>query len=433
MKDVYTKEMVRRAYHREGKSRRQIARELGIHRETVKKLLEMGAGEIPEYKRKKGKERPVLGRYTPIIDQWLKEDETAPRKQRHTKKRIYERLKAEHGFPGGYSTVKDYIAQTRPMRQEVFVPLAFSPGEMGQVDWGEVEAVIDGVPKTLQIFGLVLNYSNTHYVEAFEQAGQESFFQGHQNAFGFFGGIPRTLTYDNLASAVTKILKGKERKENERFVAFRSACLFESRFCNPARGNEKGRIENVVKYAKNNYLTPVPEFTSLAELNAYLKEQCLAHREKHQTGHTQTMGERLQAEREHLLPLPQHPPECCRIVPVKANSASLVQFESNRYSVPMEYAYKTLWLKAFVDRVEIADEEKVIAVHSRLAGKYRESILFEHYRKVLERKPGALKHFRGTHPALPLSLVSGNEGCPAVHVQEPDIAKYALLHKRSAS
>jgi hypothetical protein len=303
---------------------------------------------------------------------------------------------------------------------------------MGQVDWGEVEAFIAGVRQKLQLFGLVLNYSGTHYLETFEYQNQESFFQGHQNAFVFLGGVPAKLTYDNLSSAVKKLLHGKKRIENERFVAFRSAYLFESQFCNPARGNEKGRIENVVKYAQRNYFTPVPAFESLDALNLWLKEKCLAYQQQCQARQRETVSERLTFERQYLLPLPEPLPQCCRIVPVKADKSALVQFETNRYSVPSEYAYKTLWLKAFVSRIEITDTEKAIAVHPRLKGKYQESICFEHYRKVLERKPGAKSHLRAAQRFMDIPKDCHRKPAspyPRVYVQPPNIQQYALLLK----
>ena len=218
--------------------------------------------------------------------------------------------------------------------------------------------------------------------------------RGIANAFTFFGGIPWTLTYDNLASAVKKVLEGRNREENDHFIAFLSACLFESRFCQPAKGNEKGRIENMVKFAERNMLTPVPQVSSLPELNAHLRERCLAYQQKTQARQTSTVGERLEKEQQYLLPLPKYPPECCRIVSLKVNKSAIVHFENNRYSIPSQYAYTSVWLKAFPDRVKITNMEGVLAVHSRLSGKYEESIRFEHCLEVLKRKPGALKHLR---------------------------------------
>lgn len=427
------KELVRIAFYREKKSKSEIAQQFNISRKTVRKLLALPADEIPRYRLQKAKQRTVLGLFTGIIETWLKQDEEAPKKQRHTAKRIYDRLREEYGFTGGERTVREYVAKVRPKPKEVSLPLCFSAGEMAQVDWGEVWIWLDGRYQKVYVFVMTLNYSGGIYVEAFDSMVQEAFFQGHANAFVFFGGVCFTLTYDNLKAAVQKVLKGRNRIENERFVAFRSAYLFDSRFCNPAKGNEKGRVENMVKFTEHNLFTPVPHVNTLSELNALLKERCLKYQSHTQARQTQSVGERLNEERKHWLDLPLHPPECCRLVSVKADKSALVQFETNKYSVPSEHAFKTLWLKAFVDWVEITDTEQTIATHDRLKGKYQESIRFEHYRKVLERKPGGLQHLRATdkEPLPEKVRQTGEIAFPKVTVDPPDLTKYR--HLRSIS
>jgi transposase len=228
---VYDKEMVRKAHFRDGKSKSQIARDLGMNRRTVAKLLEMAADEAPQYHLKQAKSHPVLGAYLEIIHHWLELDIQAPRKQRHTAQRMYDRLREEHGYGGSYSAVRDYLQQVRKKPKDVPLPLAFAPGEMAQVDWAEVTIQLAGVPTVVYLFGVTLNYSGGIYFEAFARANQEAFFQGHVNAFLFLGGVPLTMTYDNLKSAVQEILKGNKRTENERFVAFRQAWLFPPRGC----------------------------------------------------------------------------------------------------------------------------------------------------------------------------------------------------------
>lgn len=243
--------------------------------------------------------------------------------------------------------------------------------------------------------------------------------------------MPHTITYDNLKTAVTKVLQGRNRQENEQFVAFRSAYLFDSRFCQPAKGNEKGRVENMVKFAEHNLLTPVPRVESLEELNTHLRERCLHYLDHTQARQSASVGERLEHERPHLLPIPAHPPQCCRIVSLKADKSALVQFETNRYSVPSQFAYTSVWLKAFVDRVEITLTDTVLAVHPRLNGKFQESIRFEHYRKPLERKPGAFQHLRALDkPASldkELSKPSPAFRYPQVYVRPPDLSIYRQL------
>lgn len=286
--------------------------------------------------------------------------------------------------------------------------------------------ILAGVKTKVQVFCLVLNYSGALYCQAFERASQECFFEGHTQAFHFLGGVPRTITYDNLASAVKKILAGKNREENERFVAFRSGWLFDSRFCRPAKGNEKGRVENMVKFVERNLFTPLPCVPDLQQLNALLQERCRAYQARIQARQSHSVAARLQAELPALLPFPAHPPECCRIVSLKADKSALVQFETNRYSVPSDYAHQRLWLKAFVDRIVITDTEKSIAEHARLSDKYQESIRFEHYRKILERKPGAFNHLRA--PDKPLHWEPERpHRYPKVTVQAPDLSRYQKL------
>lgn len=262
-------EVIRKAIVRDGKSKRQVARELGIHRNTVSRLLEADGPQ--RYTLNQPKKKPVIESVFPVIEAWLKADEKAPRKQRHTARKIYERLREEYGFTGSERRIREVVAELRKKPKEVFLPLAFEPGEMAQVDWAEVSIILGGQRRKVYLFCFVLNYSGALYCQAFERANQEAFFEGHTQAFRFLGGVPKTITYDNLTSAVKRILEGKNREENERFVAFRSGWLFDSRFCNPARGNEKGRVENMVKFAERNFFVPVPVVSSLDELNEQLK------------------------------------------------------------------------------------------------------------------------------------------------------------------
>lgn len=429
MKSVYEQEAVRKAHHVDGKSQRQIASELGISRNTVSRLLKTRAGENRRYCLRQPKPKPALGEVEVWIQAVLAADEQSPKKQRHTARRIYERLKTECGYTGSERSVRRLVAELRQKHPEVFLPLAFQPGEMAQVDWAEVSINLGGQRRKVQLFCLVLNHSGAFYCQAFDRANQEAFFEGHTRAFRFLNGVPRCITYDNLTSAVKKVLQGRNREENERFVGFRSAWLFDSRFCSPARGNEKGRVENMVKFAERNFFVPVPWVDSLEELNEQLIGCCELYLTHTQARQTQAVGERLEAERPALLPLPQYQPECCRIVSLKANQSALVQFETNRYSVPMDAAYQTLWLKAFVDRVEITNQETVIATHSRLKGRFQESIRFEHYRKALERKPGGSQHLRALdkEPTLEKSPSPTVSRYPQVYVRPPDLTQYRQL------
>jgi transposase len=385
---VEQKEQIRRAFYVEGKSIRQIQRETGYHRQTIRKALQDSA--VPKYERKEPRSRPVLDPVKAIIDQWLAEDRNKPPKQRHTAKRIHERLTTEYGFAGAESTVRSYVSQRRKaMRAQVFIPLSYQPGQTGQVDFGEAQVIIAGEQIKVQLFCLRLGYSKQPFVTAVPTQAQEAFFEGHVRAFDFLGGVPRELVYDNLKAAVKRILEGHNREEQTAFVAFRSHYLFESRFCTPRKGHEKGLVEGLVGYARRNWLVPVPEFASWDELNDYLLEKCSAEGKRKLRGMETTIGEALAQERALMLPLPTHPYRCCKMQPVQPNGFGLVTFKTNRYSVPADHAHEDLWLRAYVDKVEITNGLQTLAVHTRCYKREQDILNPLHYLPLLEQRPGA--------------------------------------------
>jgi transposase len=393
---VEKKEQIRRAHYIEGKSIRQIRRETGYHRDTIRKTLTDGM--VPEYKLERARPKPVLAPVKPIIDQWLEEDQERPRKQRHTSKRIYRRLKVEYGFQGAESTVRRYVGQRRgEMRNDVFIPLSYAPGHIAQVDFGAAEAVIGGNQLTAQVFCLRMGYSKQPFVMALPSQSQEAFFEGHVQAFTFLGGVPHQLVYDNLKTAVKEVLEGKNREEQTAFIAFRSHHLFESRFCTPAAAHEKGLVEGLVGYARRNWLVPIPEYDTWNELNAYLWQQCQAEGERRLRGMQMTIGEALNIEKSKLLPLPSRPFQCCALHPVQANGFGLVTFQTNRYSVPAHQAHEAIWLRAFVDRVEITNGRQTLAVHTRCYDRERDILNPLHYLPLLEQRPGAWDQAKPIH------------------------------------
>jgi transposase len=267
-------ELIRRKFFVDGQSARAIAKELGHSRKTVAKAI---ANAVPPgYRRSEPRERPAIERYRTIIDAWLEEDQSRPRKQRHTAQRIYERLRDDHEYTGSPSSVRRYVAWRKRGQGEVFVPLYFAPGEEAQVDWGEAAVIHQGVERKVQLFCMKLCHSHAVFVRAYERANLESFLDGHVRAFAFFGGVPKRIAYDNLKSAVVYVGHGRERRLNRRFVELRSWYLFDSRFCNVAKGNEKGHVENLVKRSQRTFLTPLPEIPDLETLNAKLAQDCLA-------------------------------------------------------------------------------------------------------------------------------------------------------------
>ena len=383
--EVYAR--VRRVVQVDGMSVRQAAREFGLSRKTIRKMLQYSAP--PGYQRKAPVRRPKLGPWLGIIDQILEDDESQLKKQRHTARRIYDRLKEEHAFTGGYTIVKDYVRDARLRHKEVFVPLAHPPGD-AQADFGEALAVVDGVKQKAHFLCVDLPHSDACFVVAFPAENTESFCEGHTQAFAYFGGVPRTILYDNTKIAVIEITGDGERKTTEEFNRLKSHYLFEAKFGRPGKGNDKGNVEGLVGYARRNFMVPVPRAASWEELNAQLLEQCRKRRECKLWAHNETIGERFKRDQERLLPLPAVAYESCRKRSTRASSQALVRFETNDYSVPVRYAHQRVLVKAFVWDVVIACGSEVIARHRRSYG--REEMIFDplHYLALLEQKTNAL-------------------------------------------
>ena len=382
------KEEIRRAHYLEGKSIRQIQREMGHHRETIRKALE--GGEVPHYELQEPRPSPVLDPVKPVIDQWLAEDQDRPVKQRHTAKRIYERLTTEYAFTGAESTVRRYVGQRRKqLKVKAFIPLDYEPGKLAQVDFGEAQVIIAHEQVTVQLFCLRLGFSKKPFVTALPTQAQEAFLEGHVRAFDFLGAVPHVLVYDNLKAAVKRILEGHNREEQAAFVAFRSHYLFESRFCTPRQGHEKGLVEGLVGYARRNWLVPIPEFGTWDELNAYLMGKCQAEGQRRLRGMELPIDETFALEQPSMLRLPSRPYPCCTVHPVHPDGFGLIRFQNNRYSVPEENKHEALWLRAFVDRVEIGNGRKTVAVHPRCYGCEQDILNPMHYLTVLEQRPGA--------------------------------------------
>jgi transposase len=387
---VDQKEQIRRAFYIEGKSIRQVAREQHHCRRTVRAAIQ-DAGPS-HYKLNGPRARPVLGPFVAIIDDWLARDRFSPPKQRHTARRIYHRLVEEHGFTGGESTVREYVHKHRIRQSQVFIPLSYELGEDAQVDFGEAMVIMKGRPRKVQIFVGRPCYSKIPFLAASPNQQQEALFEGHDSAFNFFGGVPRAIWYDRMSQAVKKAIPGSRPEEQEAFIAFRSHYLFESCFCNPREAHEKGLVENLVGYARRNYMVPVPEVDSFRELNELLMQRCLAEARRRLRGESGTIGEMWEREKSKLLPLPAHPFPCCRTVPVRPNRFSMVTFQTNRYSVPVDCGAKVLLLRAFVDRVEITDGTRVVAAHERCYGRERDVLDVFHYLSLLKERPGAFDH-----------------------------------------
>ena len=385
-------EEIRRAYHVEEKSIREIARETGRARRTIRRMVELA--EPPGYRRP-GKQAHKLGPYKEQIQKLLAQNQSLPRKQRWTAAMIFKEIKKE-GFAGAESTVRHYVGQVRKLLRQpsVYLPLEFDPGTDAQVDWGEGDVLMNGEQITVQLFLMKLSYSRRTFMMAFPSQRQEAFFLGHVRAFDFFEGVPQRISYDNLKTAVKEILQGRHRVEQEAFFHFRGLYLFDSHFCTPGAGNEKGQVEHSVGYNRRRYLVPLPEVSSYEALNDYLWQQCLADDSRTVEGQSAAIGAMWQQEKPYLRPLPSHAYDCCRITRVSLNRYSQVQLETNRYSVPTDQAVQQLTAKLHPFTVEIyrPDESEPIAVHRRCYDRQQEIIDPLHYLSLIRQRPGAIDH-----------------------------------------
>jgi len=378
---------VRRAVLVEGMSRRAAAQEFGLARKTVGKMLEYSLP--PGYQRRKPIKRPKLGPWQGVIDAILEDDKQRPRKQRHTAKRIFERLRAEHAYMGGYTIVKDYVRSSKIGGQEMFVPLTHAPGE-AQADFGEALVVIAGVEQKAHFMAFDLPHSDDCFVQAFPAETTEAFLEGHVRAFEYFGGVPARILYDNTTLAVVRILGDGERNKTLAFSELQSHYLFAEKFGRPAKGNDKGKVENLVGYARRNFMVPIPRAASWEALSDQFVCDTMARRAQRLRGHAETIAERFERDRAVLLPLPAARFEACDKTTARVSSISLVRYRTNDYSVPTQYGHRQVLVKAYVHRIVIVAGSEVIAEHKR--SYEREAAIYDplHYLALLEHKSRAL-------------------------------------------
>ncbi len=378
---------VRRAVVVDKMSEREAARQFGLARETVRKMLRYAVP--PGYRRQQPARRPKLDAWVGAIDQILEQDKSEPKKQRHTAKRIFERLRDEHSYTGGYTIVKDYVRLKKLSQREMFVPLAHPPGD-AQADFGEALVVIGGVKSKAHYLAMDLPQSDDCFVMAFPAETTEAFLEGHNHAFAYFGGVPRTILYDNTKIAVARILGDGTRVKTRAFTELQSHYLFAEKFGRPGKGNDKGKVEGLVGHARRNFMVPIPRFADWDKFNAHLLIQCQKRRERKLRGHQQTIAERFEKDRERLLPLPAAPYEACDKRLTRVTSMSLVRYRTNDYSVPVEWGHREVLVKGFVHEVVICAASEVIARHRR--SYEREDMIFDplHYLALLEQKPNAL-------------------------------------------
>lgn len=374
-----------------GLSKRQACKKYNIHFKTLQKILQHT--EPPGYRATAPRPKTKIGPFIPIIHEILEADKKAPRKQRHTGKRIFERLRDEHGYEGKITVVRDEIRRWKASTAEVFMPLSHPPGE-AQVDFGEATVIYRGHSRKVAFIEVTLPYSGAVYCQAFPRECTETFQEGHRRAFEFFGGVPTRISFDNSKIAVARIVGGRGQDPTREFRRLQSHYLFEEHFCRVRRPNEKGHVENGVGSSRRNFMVPVPQFDDFEEFNRHLEECCRKDLERILRGQTSSKGQLLQEERQMMLPLPGQPFEARRIELPKANTLSLVRFDRNDYSVPVQYAHRKMTAVGGIDRVRLVADNHVIAEHVRDWD--RENVHYDpvHYLALLERKPGALDYAR---------------------------------------
>ena len=371
-------------------SKREVLRREGIHWETLKKILEHS--EPPGYQVKQARPKPKIGPFFEQIAQIIENDKHLPKKQRHTAKRIYERIE-EMGYQGKYTQVKEAVREIKRVKREVFMPLIHRPGE-AQADFGYALVKISGVLKKVGFFVMALPYSGVFFVMAFERECTESHWEGHVQAFEFFGGVPCRISYDNSRVMVSKVIGSYKRKLTDGFLKLQSHYLFREHFCRVGRPNEKGVVEGLIKFARLNFFVPVPQVHDLEELNARLVEMCRDDMKRRLRGKSGTKAELFIEDQAVFLDLPSSSFDACRKQPTRANSLSLVRFDDNDYSVPVAYAHHEILVKGYVNRVVLCHKEKVVAEHRRSWEKEGVFFNYLHYLPLLERKPGSLDHAR---------------------------------------
>jgi len=391
---VETIAKIRRAHFGQGKSIKQICRDLGVSRNTVRKVIRSGATAFT-YDRPT-QPRPKIDPWRSELDEMLAENSRRAKRDRLTLIRIYEELR-QLGYDGGYDAVRRYAASWSRVTQEAsagaYVPLSFDPGEAYQFDWSHEIVILDGVTVPIKVAHVRLCHSRMPFVRAYPRETQEMVFDAHDKAFAFFGGACERGIYDNMKTAVDVIFAGKERAYNRRFQQMCGHYLVEPVACTPASGWEKGQVENQVGVLRRRFFVPRPRFKSYAELNAWLQDRCLAYAKanRHPEIPDRTIWEAFEAERPRLVTY-VGPFDGFHAVPASVSKTCLIRFDKNRYSVDARAVGRPVEIRAYADRLECWQDGRIVGRHDRDFG--RDKTLYDpfHYIPVLARKPGALRN-----------------------------------------
>jgi len=381
---------IRRA-HRDGMGIREIARRFHHSRRKVREVLR-GAGEPRTYPRRQTQSAPRLGPFHESILQILSDDESQPQKQRHTAMRIFERLRDEQSYAGGYDAVRRFVKKRRSDQRETFIPLDHDPGQRLEADFGKIYVDFPDGRRQVSVLILVWSYSNAPFAIALPTERTEAILEGMVQAFEFFGSVPREVWWDNPKTVAVQLLSGRDRKLNRRYAALASHYVFEPLFCMPASGNEKPVVENRVKTLQRRWGTPVPRMKDLDELNIYLRECCRNDRSRPARDAKRTIAERFAHDRQHAASLPKHRFDACIRQPAKVDKYQFARFDNVCYSVPRLAAFKAVTVKGYVDRVDIVHGDQVVATHERSYESGDQVLDPLHYLAALSRRPAALDH-----------------------------------------
>jgi transposase len=380
---------LRRA-HRDGLSIRQIAKQFGVGRDTVRKAL--AQPEPKPYALAKPRPAPTFGAFHATVDTILDADENAPRKQRHTASQLFRRLREEFGYTGGYDQVRRYVQARRRDRRETFIPLDHPPGHRAEADFGHIAADFPDGRRPVPVLLVTWSYSNCPFALALPTERTEAILHGLVEAFAFFGCVPRELWWDNPTTVAITVLRGRERHLQPRYAALASHYTFAPQLCMPAKATEKPRVEHRVFDLQRRWATPVPRVAGLDALNAHLRRCCVAEQDQVSGEYTETVGVRFARDRVAALPVAAPRFDACVLQPGQVDKYQTVRFDHNSYSVPRRWAFQAVTVKGYVERVEVVADGQVVARHARCYDRGQRVLDPLHYLVTLERKPAALDH-----------------------------------------
>lgn len=410
---------------------RAIAKTLGISRQTVKKYCD--GTTIPGNRKEYHRDSTIITDETRefILSCFREDEQECLAKQRHTAKRIYDRLVADSGFTGGESTIRKAVNDLRKeysVHPQADIPLEYDPGDAIQIDWGECTVYLNGIKQKLYSFCGRLCYSCDIFVQLFYTQNLESFLEAQQRMFDYFGGVTNRLIFDNAKVAVKEGF-GKHAIATDGYAAFAAHYAFQTDFCNIASGNEKGLVENLVGYSRRNFMVPVPKAKSLEELNAKIIEDCLNYRKTHKVqSRTISVNEAYHEERMYLHSVPVYRYDTSRTATPEVGDYSTVRFEKNNYSVPVRYLRRTVTVKGYADKVLIMYNGKLIATHDRLFGSGKTSYRLEHYIDLLERKPRSVFQAKPVRDTVAEELIDWGKKLPGGNAEMVKLLRLCVDH-----